>query len=206
MKSKFVIYVADTETTGLDPAHNEIIEISFYRLSDNSQKTWHLKPSNYESIQPDALKINGHKLDDLQHLTKYGRETYQSPSSAIVEIENWMSDDAAAAEDRILIGQNPSFDIEFMQNLWIKQGSFETFPFGRRPFLIDTRQISLFLDLIKSERSEYYNLGALVEKYGVKREKAHRADADTRMTKDIFLAQVEMVADAFGTPGPDFSK
>jgi DNA polymerase III alpha subunit (gram-positive type) len=203
---KFIIYVADTETTGLDPAHNEIIEISFYRLFDNSQRTWCLKPSNYESIQPDALRINGHKLDDLKHLTKHGRDTYQHPTSAIVEIENWMTDDGAAAEDRILVGQNPSFDIEFMQNLWIKQNSAETFPFGRRPFLIDTRQIALFLDLVKSERSEFYNLGSLVEKYGVRREKAHRADSDTRMTKDLFLAQVEIVAGAFNVSGLKFSK
>jgi DNA polymerase III epsilon subunit-like protein len=206
MSSKFIIYVEDTETTGLDPSRNEIIEVSFYRLSDNTQKTWYLKPSNYDSIQSDALRINGHKMEDLKHLTKYGKDTYQSPASAIVEIENWMADDLASAEDRILIGQNPTFDIDFMQNLWIKQGCAETFPFGRRPFVIDTRQIALFLDLVRGERSEYYNLGSLVEKYGAKREKAHRADADTRMTKDVFLAQVEIVADAFQVLGPSFSK
>jgi|ERR1700722_694250 len=196
MSSKFIIYVADTETTGLDPARNEIIEISFCRLSDNSQKTWFIKPTNYESIEPEALRINGHKLDDLKHITKTGRETYRSAADVLVEIENWMGDDLAAAEDRILVGQNPFFDIEFMQNLWAKQNNTETFPFGRRPFLIDTRQMALFLDLARDERSDYYNLGSLVEKYGVKKEKSHRAATDTRMTRDVFLAQLDIVKEA----------
>lgn len=196
MDSKFIIYVFDTETTGLDADKNEIIEISFYRMSDNAQKTWFLKPSNYDSIQSDALRINGHKLEDLQMLTKYGKDTYQDPAKAIVEIENWMVDDLGTSEDRVLVGQNPSFDLEFIRKLWARTGNMETFPFGNRPFLIDTRQIALYLDIVNNERSQYYNLSSLVEKYGVKKLKSHTSTTDTIMTKDLFLAQVDTVAKA----------
>lgn len=198
MDSKFILYVVDTETTGLDSDNNEIIEISFYRINDNVQKTWFIKPTNYDSIQSDALRINGHKLEDLKLQTKFGKDTYMESSKVIVEIENWMMDDLGTSEDRILIGQNPSFDIEFMKNLWTKNNSAETFSFGKRPFVLDTRQIALFLDLANFERNKYYNLSSLVEKYGVKKEKAHRADADTRMTKDLFLAQLDIVTKAMG--------
>jgi DNA polymerase III epsilon subunit-like protein len=206
MNSKFTIYVLDTETTGLDSDKNEIIEISFYRLSDDVQKTWFLKPNNYDSIQPDALRINGHKLEDLNLSTKYGKETYQDPAKVIVEIENWMGDDLGTSEDRVLVGQNPSFDIGFMKTLWAANKSSETFPFGKRPFVLDTRQIALFMDIATNKRNDYYNLGSLVEKYGVKKEKSHRSDSDTRMTKDVFLAQMQIVADALQTSKSVFGK
>lgn len=198
MDSKFILYVVDTETTGLDHTVNDIIEISLYRINDDQQKTWCVKPKNYDSIQADALRVNGHKLEDLKHLTKYGKETYLEPAKVVAEIENWMMDDLSTSEDRVLVGQNPSFDIEFIRNFWRDNGGEETFPFGKRPFLLDTRQIAIFLDLARNERSEYYNLSSLVEKFGVKKEKAHRAASDTRMTKDLILAQIDTVAKALG--------
>ena len=86
----FVIYVVDTETTGFDDRLNDIIEISMYRLNDDSQKTWCLKPLNNDTITAGALRVNGHKLEDLKHETKLGRETYLSPDKVLVDIENWM--------------------------------------------------------------------------------------------------------------------
>jgi DNA polymerase III epsilon subunit-like protein len=193
MNSKFIIYTIDLESTGLDHLTNDIIEISFHRLSDNTQKTWFLKPKNYDSIQSDALRINGHKLEDLKLLTKHGQDTYKDPAKVIVEIENWMAEDMSAGNDRIFLGQNPIFDLQFMQKLWADNNSSETFPFGNRPHLLDTKQIQLFLDLAADERCEYYNLGSLVERWSVKKEKAHRSDADVRMTKDVFLAQIKSI-------------
>jgi DNA polymerase III epsilon subunit-like protein len=195
MSFKFELYFADTETTGLDDLKNEIIELSIYRLSDDSQRTWCLKPSKYDTIQPDALRVNGHKLEDLKHATKFGEETYLPPAKVIPDIENWFLGDGAAPEDRILIGQNPRFDLGFLQKLWKQENSMETFPFGNRPFTIDTRELTLFLDLAFGTRSQYYNLGSLVEKYKVKKLKAHRAAEDTIMTRDVFLAQLKIVQD-----------
>lgn len=139
------------------------------------------------------MRINGHKIEDLKHATKDGRERYRDPSKVLVEIENWLMEDTSASEDKILVGQNIVFDLQFLQTLWAKHNSSETFPFGNRPRLLDTMQIELFLDLIKGERSEYYNLSSLVEKWGVKKERAHAAACDTRMTKNVFLAQCNYV-------------
>lgn len=198
LNSKFSIYVLDTETTGLDPQLNEIIEVSFYHINNERQETWFLKPSNYETIQTDALRINGHKMEDLKMLTPYGKETYKEPTRVISEIENWFMDDLCTGRERILVGQNPSFDQQFLQNLWQRNNGKETFPFGDRPFVLDTRQIALLLDLASGETTNYYSLGGLVEKYGVKKEKNHRSASDTRMTKDVFLKQIEIVSKAFG--------
>lgn len=191
----YIIYFLDTETTGLNPLENEIIEISIYRLNDNNQKTWFIRPKNVSSIEEEALRINGHVLDDLLLKTKQGKEKYLEQEKVIADIENWMSDDSSTVDDRILIGQNPTFDKNFLEQLWKNNNAMDTFPFGRK--IIDTIQVALLLDLITDNKRKAYNLTSLAKDFEVKLEKAHRADADTRMTKDIWLKQFDIFRKAF---------
>ncbi len=185
----YVIYIADVETTGLDAYRHDVIELSMYRLTDHVQRTWHLKPTNYETIDSGALRVNGHKLEDLKHQTKFGADTYKDPNKIIVEIENWVAEDGVPAEKKILCGQNIAFDKLMLEQLWIKCDSKDTFPFGRRT--LDTMQIEFFLDWCKGTLAEGYSLANLVKKYGVKNEKAHTAEADVKATKEVFEKQVE---------------
>ncbi len=187
----FVIYVLDTETTGFDDRLNDVIEISIYRLNDDVQHTWCLKPLNNDTIEAGALRVNGHKLEDLKHETKLGRETYLPPAKVLVDIENWIMEDGVTSEDRIIIGQNISFDKNFLLQLWNKCNSPGTFPFGRK--MLDTIQFALTLDLAKGIKRKWYTLSALADDFGIKKEKAHRADADTRMTKDLWLRQIDFL-------------
>lgn len=193
--NNFVIYILDTETTGLDEIKNDIIELSITRLTDDSSRTWCLKPINPDNIETAALRVNGHKLEDIKHETKFGRDTYLSPTQVLVEIENWMDEDGVTSEDRILIGQNPSFDKKFMERLWEKCGSSGTFPFGRK--MIDTIQIALLMDLAMGKKRESYGLSSLVSDFGIKKEKAHRAENDVKMTKDLWLKMLEIVTEKF---------
>lgn len=194
---KYSFYVADIETTGLDSHLHDVIELSLLRLGDTSegaQKTWCFKPLNPDTIELEALRINGHKLDDLLHKTREGRECYLDPHNAIVDVENWLADDGFPAEKRFLIGQNIAFDKDRLEQLWIKCNAKGSFPFGRR--LMDTMQIELFVDYVKTvmgigDFAEGYSLNNLVKKYGVKNEKAHTAAADTKATKEVFEKQVE---------------
>ena len=188
----FVFYVADIETTGLDLVKHDVIELSLYRMgdnSDNAQKTWCFKPLNPDQIEAAALKINGHKLDDLLHKTREGRERYLDPVSTIVEVENWLSEDGVPAETRFLIGQNVGFDKQRLEQLWSKCNASDSFPFGRR--MIDTMMIELFFSYCQGQFAEGYSLNNLVKKYGVTNTKAHTAAADVRATKEVFEKQVE---------------
>lgn len=185
----YVIYVADTETTGLSLLHHDVIELSLYRLTDNVQRTWHLKPINQDTIDTGALRVNGHKLEDLKHQTKFGIERYRNPNKSIIDIENWIAEDGMPAEKRVLAGHNISFDKNMLEQLWIKCDSKDTFPFGRR--VIDTMQIEFFLDWCKGSMAEGYSLNNLVKKYGIKNEKAHSAEFDTKATKEVLEKQVE---------------
>lgn len=194
----YVFYVADIETTGLDSHKHDVIELSLHRLNDtseNAQKTWCLKPLMPDNIEAEALRINGHKLEDLLHKTKEGRERYLEPSQVLVDVENWLSDDMVPAEKRFLIGQNIGFDKERLEQLWTRCNSRDSFPFGRR--LIDTMQIELFFDFCKGQFAEGYSLKNLGKKYGIKNEKAHTAAADVKATKEVFEKQVEYFKEVF---------
>ena len=193
MNPLFSLYVLDTETTGLVSLKHSIIELSILRISDGSQKTWCIKPHRETDIEEEALRINGHKLEDILHRTEEGRLKYLPPSEVVSDIENYMMEDGCAPEQRVMVAQNGAFDIEFLFELWNHCGSRETFPFGKRPFMLDTRQIALFLDYCMDKRETYYNLGSLVQKYGVKKLKSHEASSDTKMTADVFLAQVYQI-------------
>jgi DNA polymerase III epsilon subunit-like protein len=195
----FSFYVADIETTGLDSHAHDVIELSMLRLGDNSenaQKTWCLKPLNPETIDPGALRVNGHKLDDLLHKTKEGRERYLDPHKVIVDVENWLADDGLPSEKRFLIGQNIAFDKDRLEQLWIKCNSKDSFPIGRRT--LDTMQNELFFDYVRTVMgignfAEGYSLNQIIKKYGVKNEKAHSAAADVKATKEVFEKQVEFL-------------
>lgn len=196
MTNGYVIYVVDTETTGLDPVVHDIIEISMTRLtfdeqgeSHQEQKTWLLKAQNASSISDEALNVNGHKREDILHLTKFGKENYHLPAQVIADIELWVMEDNVSAMDRIFVGQNPYFDIEFLKQLWKKLGTPNTFPFelDNNNRTVDTKQIAVLIDLCTGRRRLQYNLSALVKAFGVKKGKAHKASEDVRMTTDLLI-------------------
>jgi DNA polymerase III epsilon subunit-like protein len=194
MYSNFVI---DTETTGTDPDKNEIIELCIWRLGDAESKTWCLKPLCPENIEEEALRINGHLLEDLLWKTQKGRDTYRLPKDVLPEIEMWLMQDGAAAEERVFIGQNPDFDYKFMLSLWKKHGTEDNFPFGywiegkngqrrNQGYMIDTMQLARLIDVCTGKKRARYGLGALVKDFGITKAQAHRADGDVKMTKDLY--------------------
>jgi DNA polymerase III epsilon subunit-like protein len=189
----YVFYGVDCESSGLDCYKNDIIELSLIRMSDDPskdiQKTWFVKPINIENIELGALRVNGHKLEDLKLETKYGRDTYKDANSVIIEIENFLSEDGFPAENRFLVGQNVSFDKSMMEQMWKKCNAFDSFPFGRRT--LDTMIIELFMDYSKNTFAEGYSLKNISKKYGVVNTKAHSAEADIKCTVDIVRKQAE---------------
>lgn len=185
---EYVLYVVDTETTGLDPFRNDVVELSILRMSDGEQKTWFLKPTNPENIEPAALRVNGYKLEDLRHETKYGRETYIDPAKVIVEVENWLAEDDVPSQNRVMVGQNVGFDNSMLEQLWTKCGARDTFPFGRR--MMDTMMLAFMMDYAENTFAEGYSLFGLLKKYSIKNDKAHTAASDVRATKELFERQI----------------
>jgi DNA polymerase III epsilon subunit-like protein len=188
---EFSLWGTDTETTGLG-ADCDPIEISLYRLDTDECRTWCLKPVNVTAIQADALKINGHRREDILHLTAEGRERYRPVADVLVEIENWVMEDGVPAEQRILLGHNVHFDREMLVGAWRKSGSAGTFPFSPK-YGIDTMMIEFGLDYAACMFGEGYSLRNLCKKYGVKNEKSHTAEADTRAMVGVFREQMKLL-------------
>lgn len=184
----YKIYVCDTETTGLSP-ENDIIELSLKDYNSDRIKTWLIKPLNINKIDLGALKVNGHKYEDITHQTLIGKSKYLDPKSVIIDIENWLSEDMCSSEDRIMLGHNVLFDRKMMEILWNKCESFETFPFGRK--MLDTMQIQFFMDFCFNQIQDSYSLNALNKKYGIKNDKAHTAESDTLATAELFKKQLQ---------------
>lgn len=204
MSDSYVIYVIDTETTGFDPVNNDIIELSALRLmKDGSefkreQKTWYIKPVNIRNISDEALKVNGHKKEDILGETREGKEKYLELKDVVSDFELWIMEDCMSSMDRIFAGHNPIFDVNFMKASWAKANSESTFPFDltANNRILDTKQLVIFVDICTGKRRSRYNLSEVVKCFDIKKGKAHRADEDTRMTAD-FLEKIVKSAESF---------
>lgn len=200
----YCIYTIDTETTGLDPEVCEIVELSLSRLKPDEegyirqQETFFIQALRPESIQDEALKLNGHKREDILHQTTEGKEQYRHPSEVIKKLDAFIMDDDVSSADRIFYGMNPMFDFNFLTNFYKCFGSIDSMPFncnkGNR--ILDLKQVVLFFDVCMGRRRKGYNLTNVAKVLGTKKEKSHRADADVRMTEASLLKMVEMVAPA----------
>lgn len=191
----YELYVVDTETTGLDILKNSPIEISIYRLSNDDQRTWFLRPVDLENISIDALRVNGHKLEDLRGQTKYGKEIYKEPNKVLIEIENWLSEDNLSSSERILVAHNAGFDKAMLEYLWEKCNSSGTYPFNNK-YMIDTMALEFSMNWAKNNVDTGYSLGILTKKYGIKNERAHSAEFDTKATAQLFRKQLDILKNA----------
>lgn len=202
MDDPFQLYVIDTETTGLSAVNNDVIEISVIRLKfseeghESLQKTWLLKALNPSTIQDEALKINGHKREDILWQTQFGKDNYKDPKEVVIEIENWINEDNVSVLDRIFAGQNPYFDLQALQELWKRVDCFDTFPFSceNNNRLIDTKQLTVMIDLCTGKRRQYFNLNNLIKSFGVKKSgKLHSAETDTKLTAELLVRMLQPI-------------
>ena len=106
------IVTTDTETAGLNPLENPILEVSF--LSEFDYFTCAIKPS-WGSIDPKAMEINKIDLD---------RPGF-SELEACDLIDKWLAcyKELHCPNNKIVIaGHNTGFDIGFLQQLYIHAG------------------------------------------------------------------------------------
>lgn len=196
----YTLYIIDTETTGLDCSIHEVVELAMARVTfdennkiQQESKSWLIRATNAVSLSEEALAVSGHLREEVLGLTAPGVTKYRPASQVVPEIELWMMEDNVSGLDRLFIGQNPSFDLGFLQVLWKKVGSPETFPFeiGNNNRMLDTKQLVILVDLATGNRRLKYNLGSLVKAFGVKKRKAHRAEEDVLMTTELLLTILE---------------
>jgi DNA polymerase-3 subunit alpha (Gram-positive type) len=172
MKLKdFNLAFVDTETTGLDPVRQEIIEIAaiiYDPRKDKVIKEWSRKaaPRTIKTASDIALNMNGYNE---------APETYKD------NIKDVISEYYKITKDCIVVGQNIQFDINFIKKYYKEFSVGGEFHRHRRLEIS-----SMVWPAIVNSELESISLQAICEHFGVSNENAHRALVDCHRTLEIY--------------------
>ena len=177
--SEFV--VVDVETTGLDPAKSEIIEIGAVRYKNGKEEELfsHL-------VKPrEKIPLNISKLTGI-----YDKDVVDAdPISEILPAFSTF------AGDLPLVGHNVLFDLNFLEIHAALLADDEPYVENRarKQFIYfpDDYYDTLELDSILNPVLGSFQLGNVCEHYGITLNKAHRAKHDARATGELFLKLLE---------------
>lgn len=175
MKKSKLAFI-DLETTGLDPARHEILEIGavIARPVEGSNSQWEIadeldlkvKPAHLETAEPEALRINGY--NDGAWLFA-------------VSLEPAMKTLADQIADATVVAQNVTFDWSFLERAF-RQTNLAPQIFYHK---LDLASMA-FGKLYQRDNFQKYTLRALCDYFGVKHTGAHSALADARASFAVF--------------------
>jgi len=155
----------DTETTGLNPDWNEIIEIAAVRFRGGEEV------ARFDSF----VKPKGKVPKFIEHLTHISPTDLKNAPP----VKEVLKDFNAFIGNSILVGHNVAFDMGFINAALIKSGDFE---------LSNSRWDTAELARIYLPFTNDHKLSTLTEYFDINLENAHRADADACATGKVLLA------------------
>ena len=173
-----VLAFIDLETTGLDPARHEIIEIGCIlaqqipsdgngpRLKEINSFDIKVRPEHIETADPLALKINGY--------TEAGWQEAETLSSALATL----SEKTIGA---VPVGHNIDFDIGFLRAAYEKLGIPWVLHYKR----LDTISIA-YARLYDEPNLSQFSLDMLCKKLNIPYTLKHRAGSDIRATFELY--------------------
>jgi DNA polymerase-3 subunit epsilon len=160
----------DTETTGLNPQEQEVIEIAVIKeWPDGRLEEWEtkIKPQRIETAHPRALAINGY-ADHPQDWED--APTFDEVAAVIV----------AKLDGCVIVGHNPKFDLGFLQAGLDRVGSH-----GRLPYhAIDT--VTLVYEHLVPKGCPSLSLDVVRKFLGWSHDGAHTALVDTRDCRRLY--------------------
>ena len=173
--------VVDTETTGLSPDWDNIIEIGAVKYADG------VEVDRFESlVQPPVISYDGRYVDSfIESLTGITNEML---ATAPVTEEVIRQFDAFLGDD-IIIGYNVNFDINFLYECYVK--------YLGKPLANDYIDIMRFSRKLYPEM-EHHRLVDMVARYGIDHERAHRAMSDVLATAECYNLMREEALKQYG--------
>ena len=165
--------VFDTETSGLNPAEDAIIQIGAVRLLNQRllvQETFNRLVDPERALTPENIAIHGIENARLQ-----GCPTIANVLPAFHRF----------CADTVLIGHNVAFDLQFLKAQEARCGLAFNQP------VLDT----LLLSAVIHPDQLGHGLEDIAERLGVTLGERHDALADARMTGEIFLRMLPLLAD-----------
>lgn len=161
--------VFDTETTGINPEEDRLIEIGCVEIENllPTGREFHCLIDPGREVHPDAVRVHGHTWEKLKQFPKFSDPTIVDAFLAFVG-------------DSRLVAHNASFDRSFINAELIRSG---------RPALGEGR----FIDTLKLARSRYpgspASLDALCRRFDISIEhrSLHGAIKDSRLLAEVYL-------------------
>ena len=169
LKMRPLVFI-DIETTGLDPAEHEMIE--FAGVMTTPQGTpiddveFKIMPLHPENASPEALKINGYNPKDWQDAV--------GPGYGIQKILSF-------CENGVIVGQNPSFDLGFINALIKQQGLKNKMPYHK----VDTATLAYTTLVPLGLKS--VSLGGICDFLGISNKGAHGAMRDVERCMEAYF-------------------
>ncbi len=184
----------DTETTGLTAGHNDLIQIAIIPLDSNLEPLQSvipfiqdLQPKYPDHADPEALRVNGRKLEDL---VLNGME----PFKAADLLEEWFNKLNLPHGKKIApLGQNYQFDQGFIRE-WLGDATYNhIFDYHYR----DTMSTALFIN----DRAAFHgepapfpkvNLKYLASQLNISTNRSHDAVADAMTTAKVYKTMMNI--------------
>jgi len=198
------ILFIDTETTGLDPVRNRLLEISarldvdaFVPSKDGKgvlPERFNIKMLmpyyDNSTVTLGALKVNKRKLIEDRVINE---QAFSSDMGA-VEFANWMLTMQQKYGDFVVCGHNITFDISFISEA-LKRMSIEGLKDLTGYRMLDTSSVATFLRLAGLLNVEKSSLSDIGKAMGLPVEGLHDATFDVDLTASVLYAMVKRVTD-----------
>lgn len=162
----------DTETTGLKPGENQIVDICLLLIDGNFEVQKELNvfafPDETAVIAPEATKVNGYDRD------KWAAQGAVTQAAMAESVAAFLKPYSRLK----LIAHNVPFDRGFLEALLTKHTQL---PVGKvlDYHALDTIPIAIFLDYVQSGTArKSYRLASLTEDYNVEHGSVHAARGD----------------------------
>lgn len=171
----------DTETTGLDPVQNDIIQIAgMVEIDGEIKEEFNLlsQPFSYENVSQEALDIHGISIDTIKQFPKP-----EFLRLRLIKIFSKYIDKYNRNDKFYPAGQNIQFDLHFLEENFKKNNDIYFGSWLWR-YCLDLYSLSTILRYKKILNTENLKLETLAKHFGVEL-KAHNAINDIRATREI---------------------
>lgn len=184
MKQKIIVF--DTETGGLDPLQDSLLQVGIMVCENGEvldKKRINIVHERY-SVTPYAMKVN--KIDLATH-------TGSTPAEAVAEITEFVKKHFKKPAQ--VLGHNVPFDVGFMKELFKNSGVDYEQVFSYR--LLDTSSFARVLEF-SGVIDRGGSLGDLAKKFGIEVEETdlHDALVDCEVTYKLLIEMSKL----FKTP------
>lgn len=181
----------DTETTGLDPECNGIIQLAMIIEIDDkiaAKRIFQMCPTG-RTATTEALKVNGYTKEQITSFTPW-EQVYKE----VVEFLGRYVDKFDKNDKYILAGQNVKFDSDMMKSWFEYCNDKYWFSWVKAGAMIDTLHMVTALQwagripILESRKNS-----ALCEYFGIDLSNAHDAMADIEATRQVAYKMRDLI-------------